>query len=147
MLEEIQNIVEENNVEDTAEVQPEVTTVTKSVKSEGLIMPKIQRIIEMTLRLLGVDDWVTYGQVMRNALFVISIVFIGVVEIFNSHLAVRLNRNINKKSDKIKELRWEYMTVKTDLNQKSKQSELQKIVEPYGLKTLQEPPKKIEVEK
>jgi hypothetical protein len=33
------------------------------------------------------------------------------------------------------------------MNQKSKQSELQKIVEPYGLKPLQEAPKKIEVKK
>ena len=76
-----------------------------------------------------------------------AIVFIGVIEIFNTHMAVRLNRGINKKQETIKELRWEYMTVKTEMNQKSKQSELQKILEPYGLKSLQEPPKKIEVKK
>ena len=116
-------------------------------KSDGVLFARLQRMIEMVLRLLGVDDWVNYGQVMRNALFVISIVFIGVMEVFNGHWAVRMNRNINKKNEKIKELRWEYMTAKTDLNQKSKQSELQKIVEPYGLKTLQEPPKKIEINK
>lgn len=39
------------------------------------------------------------------------------------------------------------MNVKTEMNLKSKQSELQKIVEPYGLKSLQEPPKKIEINK
>jgi cell division protein FtsL len=143
VLEEEEKIVTDTNTEDS-----DISAVNDTVppaKSESILFARLQRMIEMVLRLLGVDDWVNYGQVMRNALFVISIVFIGVMEVFNGHLAVRMNRNINKKNEKIKELRWEYMTAKTDLNQKSKQSELQKIVEPYGLKTLQEPPKKIEV--
>ena len=108
---------------------------------------KLQRIVEGTLQLFGVEDFISYAQVMHNFFFVAAIVLIGVLEIFNTHLAVRLNRSINKKQDIIKELRWEYMNVKTEMNQKSKQSELQKIVEPYGLKTLQEAPKKIEIKK
>jgi len=108
---------------------------------------RIQRVVESLLRILGIDDFITYAQVMHNFVFVLAIVFIGVLEIFNTHLAVRLNRNINKKQDAIKELRWEFMTTKTEMNLKSKQSELQKILAPYGLKSLQEPPKKIEINK
>ena len=108
---------------------------------------KLQRVIEAVLRVFGIDDFISYAQVMHNFLFVAAIVFIGVIEIFNTHLAVRLHRGIYKKQEIIKELRWEYMTVKTEMNQKSKQSELQKILEPTGLKSLQEPPKKIEVKK
>lgn len=108
---------------------------------------RLQKMVESVLRVFGIDDFISYAQVMHNFLFVVAIVFIGVLEIFNTHLAVRLNRGINKKQEIIKELRWEFMTVKTDMNQKSKQSELQKILEPNGLKSLQEPPKKIEVEK
>jgi len=108
---------------------------------------KLQKMVETVLRVFGIDDFISYAQVMHNFLFVVAIVFIGVIEIFNTHMAVRLNRGINKKQETIKELRWEYMTVKTEMNQKSKQSELQKILEPYGLKSLQEPPKKIEVKK
>jgi hypothetical protein len=108
---------------------------------------RFQRIVESMLRVFGIDDFISYAQVMHNFLFVVAIVFIGVIEIFNTHMAVRLNRNITKKQDVIKELRWEYMTVKTDMNQKSKQSELQKVLEPYVLKSLQEPPKKIEVKR
>lgn len=108
---------------------------------------RLQKMVESVLRVFGIDDFISYAQVMHNFLFVVAIVFIGVLEIFNTHLAVRLNRGINKKQEVIKELRWEFMTVKTDMNQKSKQSELQKILEPNGLKSLQEPPKKIEVEK
>ena len=108
---------------------------------------RFQKIVESVLRVFGIDDFISYAQVMHNFLFVAAIVFIGVIEIFNTHLSVRLNRGISKKQEAIKELRWEYMTVKTEMNQKSKQSELQKILEPYGLKSLQEPPKKIEVKK
>ena len=108
---------------------------------------KLQKMVESVLRVFGIDDFISYAQVIHNFLFVAAIVFIGVIEIFNTHMAVRLNRGINKKQETIKELRWEYMTVKTEMNQKSKQSELQKILEPYGLKSLQEPPKKIEVKK
>jgi len=78
---------------------------------------------------------------------VAAIVLIGVIEIFNTHLSVKLNRSINRKQNEIKELRWEYISVKTELNQKSKQSILQKVLEPHGLKPLQEPPVKIEVKK
>lgn len=108
---------------------------------------KFQKMVETVLRVFGIDDFISYAQVMHNFLFVVAIVFIGVIEIFNTHLAVRLNRGISKKQDVIKELRWEYMTVKTEMNQKSKQSELQKTLEPFGLKSLKEPPKKIEVKK
>ncbi len=108
---------------------------------------KFQKMVETVLRVFGIEDFISYAQVLHNFFFVGAIVFIGVLEIFNTHLAVRLNRGIGKEQEIIKELRWEYMTVKTDMNQKSKQSELQKILEPYGLRSLQEAPKKIEVQK
>ena len=107
----------------------------------------LQRIIEAALLVFGISDFITYAQVLRNVFFVLTIVGIGVVEIFNTHLSERMMRRIEKQTEHVKELRWEYMTVKTNMNQKAKQSELQKILEPYGLRSLQEPPKKIEVKK
>jgi Bacteriodetes cell division protein (FtsL-like) len=108
---------------------------------------QLQRIIEATLQVFGISDFVTYAQVLRNVFFVLTIIGIGVVEIFNTHWSERMMRKIEKQTEHVKELRWEYMTVKTNMNQKAKQSELQKILEPYGLRSLQEPPKKIEVKK
>jgi len=108
---------------------------------------QMQRMIESVLRVLGIEEFISYAHVMHNFLFVLAIVFIAVLEVFNTHLAVRLNRNIINKQKLIKELRWEYVGVKSEMNLKSKQSELQKILEPYGIKSLQEPPKKIEVKK
>ena len=115
----------------------------ESVKTQN----RFQKIVESVLHVFGIADFISYAQVIHNFLFVVAIVFIGVIEIFNTHLAVRLNRNISKEQEIIKELRWEYMNVKTNMNLKSKQSQLQTILEPYGIKPLKEPPKKIEVKK
>ncbi len=122
-------------------MQEEISTETSSTPNRW------QRMVETILRVFGIDDFISYAHVMHNFFFVLAIVLIGIIEIFNTHLAVRLNRNINKKQKNIQELRWEYISVKTEMNLKSKQSELQKILEPHGIKALQEPPKKIEVPK
>ena len=45
------------------------------------------------------------------------------------------------------EMRWEYMTTKSELENISKQSEVAKLVAPSGLKELREPPRKIVVKK
>jgi cell division protein FtsL len=131
--------------------EPEINIEEEKIAATDEVVAKpqtrFQKLIETVLRFFGIDEWISYGQVMHNFLFVVAIVGIGVIEIFNTHLAVKLNRSITEKENNIKELRWEYMTEKTIINQKSKQSELQKIVEPYGLKSLQEAPKKIEVKK
>lgn len=124
-----------------------MTEEPEHIEEEVKPQNKFQRIVEAVLHVLGIEEFITYAQVMHNFLFVAAIVFIGILEIFNTHLAVRLSREIDKKQEIIRELRWEYTSIKTDMNQKSKQSALQTILEPYGLKTLQEPPKKIEVKK
>lgn len=106
-----------------------------------------KQVVERVLNLLGVDEWVTYNAVVRNALFVLFLVAIGLFHISNTHSAERMMRGINTLERDIRELRWEYLSIKSDLMLKSKQSELVKRLEPYGFKELREPPKKIVIEK
>ena len=120
-------------------------TTPQDNNTPAITKSPLQRIVEATLDVFGISDLVTYAQVLRNVFFVLTIIGIGVVEIFNTHWTERMLRRIDKKTEHVKELRWEYMTVKTNMNQRAKQSELLKVLEPYGLKSLQEPPKKIEV--
>lgn len=56
-------------------------------------------------------------------------------------------RRINKLGKEIKELKWEYINVKSELMFRSKMSEVSKSVEPLGLKQLSSPPQKIELAK
>ncbi|QQR96847.1 MAG: hypothetical protein IPK18_07935 [Sphingobacteriales bacterium] len=120
-----------------------ITTDTSATTQKN----KFQRVVEGMLRVLGIDEFVTYVQVLKNFFVVLTIVCIGIIEIFNTHLAERMTRRINNKKQEIKELRWEYMSVNAEKNEKTKQSEIQKLVLPLGLNPLQEPPKKIEIEK
>ena len=61
---------------------------------------------------------------------------LAVVYIYNGHYADKTIRNINQTAREVKELQYEYKTVKSEVMFRSKQSELAKAVEPLALKEL-----------
>ncbi|MEE1945110.1 FtsL-like putative cell division protein [Pedobacter sp. KR3-3] len=75
--------------------------------------------------------------------FLIFLCVLVMVYIANSHMAVKNVRNIDKLSKEVKELSWEYKSLKADLMFKSKLTEVAKKVDTLGIKELIEPPKKI----
>jgi hypothetical protein len=68
--------------------------------------------------------------------FFLFLAALAVVYIYNGHNADRLNREIARTTKELKELQYEYKTVKGDVLFRSKQSELVKAVVPLGLKEL-----------
>jgi hypothetical protein len=70
---------------------------------------------------------------------------LAMLYIRNAHYSETLVRNIDQAHDKLREVRWEYMTVKAELMSASKQTEIAKAVKSIGLKELSEPPKKIRI--
>ena len=77
--------------------------------------------------------------------FIIFLCFLVMIYIANSHWTMKNIRNIDKLSKEIKELSWEYKSLKADLMFKSKMTEVAKKVDTLGLKELIEPPKRIVV--
>lgn len=77
--------------------------------------------------------------------FIIFLCVLVMIYIANSHWTMKNIRNIDKLSKEIKELSWEYKSLKADLMFKSKMTEVAKKVDTLGLKELIEPPKKIVV--
>ena len=63
--------------------------------------------------------------------------------IANGHYADNTMRKINSTSKHLKEMEYEFKTVKRNVIFRSKESELVKAVEPLGLKELISPPLKI----
>lgn len=63
-----------------------------------------------------------------------------VLYIANGHYADKNIRKINATSKKLKEMEYEFKTIKRDVIFRSKESELVKAVEPLGLKELIAPP-------
>ena len=92
---------------------------------------------------LDLSRWVHHQTVIRNLPFIFFIAAIGIFYIANAHYAEKNVREIDQIEKRLNELRWEYMTTKSELEYISKQSEVAKMLEPAGLKELREPPKKI----
>lgn len=78
--------------------------------------------------------------------YLIFLCVIGMIYIANSHMAVKRIRDIDRLSKEVKELSWEYKSLKAELMFKSKMTEVAKKVDTLGLKELIEPPKKIIVQ-
>ncbi len=87
---------------------------------------------------------INYQLITRNLPFLLFLAVIALVYIANSHLAEKKVRRINKLGKEIRELKWEYLSVKSELMFRSKLSEVSKAVEPLGLKELNTPPQRIE---
>jgi hypothetical protein len=88
-------------------------------------------------------DWKTffnYNRVVKNIPFFLFLALLAIVYIYNGHHADKLIRKISATEKNIKELEYEYKTVKSDLIFRSKASELVKAVEPLGLKESKVPP-------
>jgi hypothetical protein len=88
-------------------------------------------------------DWkkvFSYRWIVKNVPFFLFLAALAVVYIYNGHDADKTIRNINKVSNELKELQYEYKTLKSEVMFRSKQSELAKAVAPLGLKELIVPP-------
>ena len=75
--------------------------------------------------------------------FIVYLAFLAMIYIGNRHFTENTIREIDKLSKEVKELSWEFKTVKADLMLKSTQTEVAKQVDTLGLKEPVEPPKKI----
>ncbi|MGF2413499.1 MAG: FtsL-like putative cell division protein, partial [Ferruginibacter sp.] len=88
-------------------------------------------------------DWkkfLSYKWVVKNIPFFLFLSALAVLYIYNGHYADKLTRKINVTEKHIKELEYEYKTVKSEVIFRSKASELIKVVEPMGLKESKVPP-------
>ena len=81
-----------------------------------------------------------YRWVVRNVSFLLFLASLAVIYIYNGHYADKISRNLNRTNKELKELQYEYKTLKSEVMFRSKESELAKAVEPFGLKELTSPP-------
>ncbi|TBO42162.1 FtsL-like putative cell division protein [Pedobacter kyonggii] len=90
------------------------------------------------------NDGLVSKEAATDALpYLCFLALLGMIYIANSHFAVKNVRRIDKLNKEVKELRWEYKSLKADLMFKSKLTEVAKKVDTLGIKELIEPPKKI----
>ncbi len=81
-----------------------------------------------------------YRWIVSNIPFFLFLAGLAVLYIYNGHMADKLVRKIAVSEKNIKELEYEYKSVKADVIYRSKASELVKAVEPLGLREPKQPP-------
>jgi predicted membrane protein len=77
---------------------------------------------------------------VKNIPFYLFAAILAIIYIANGHYADKTIRKINATSKHLKEMEYEYKTIKQDVIFRSKESELARAVEPLGLKELVVPP-------
>ena len=81
-----------------------------------------------------------YRWLMKNIGFFLFLAALAIVYIYNGHYADKISRDITRTDKEVKELQYEYKTLKSEVMFRSKQSELARAVAPFGLKELTRPP-------
>ena len=78
--------------------------------------------------------------IVKNIPFYLFASALAVIYIANGHYADKTIRKINSTAKHLKEMEYEFKTVKRDVIFRSKESELAKAVAPLGLKEILTPP-------
>ena len=118
-----------NKVEEPEEIAGDTEEVSSAAKA--------------TARASAKQRWkprFSYSWIMKNIRFFLFLAALAVIYIYNGHYADKVVRDINRTNQEIKELQYEYKTLKSEVMFRSKQSELAKAVDPFGLKELTKPP-------
>lgn len=84
---------------------------------------------------------------IRNLTYVFFLAILGVVYIANTHYAEKNLRKTNVLENKIREAKWEYMSLKSEVNQNSTRSRIGKGLDGFNYLDDQKMPRKIEVSK
>ena len=89
--------------------------------------------------IINKPDWrkkFNYRIIVRNIPFFLFLSALAVLYIYNGHYADKLIRKIGASEKNIKELQYEYKSIRSEVIFRSKASELARAVEPLGLKEL-----------
>ena len=78
--------------------------------------------------------------IVKNIPFYLFVSALTIIYIANGHYADKTIRKINSTAKHLKEMEYEFKTVKRDVIFRSKESELAKAVAPLGLKEILTPP-------
>ncbi|HSU50130.1 MAG TPA: FtsL-like putative cell division protein [Segetibacter sp.] len=81
----------------------------------------------------AVGDFFNYSWIVKNIAFFLFLAVLAVVYIANGHMSDNRIRKINETARKLKDLQYEYKTLKSEMMFKSRESEMVKAAEPLGL--------------
>ena len=86
----------------------------------------------------AIKSILNYEWIVVNISFFLFLAVLAILYIANGHLTDKTIRNINTTKREIKQLQFEYKTLKADLMLKSESIHIEKAMAPYGLQVSKE---------
>ena len=83
--------------------------------------------------LRAIGELLNYKWIVKNISFFLFLAALAVIYIANGHMADNRIRKISETGRQLKDLQYEYKTLKGEMMFKSRQSEMAKATEPLGL--------------
>ncbi len=98
--------------------------------------------VRNSIRAFG--EYFSYGWILKNMSFFLFLSVLAVLYIANGHMADNRIRRINDTARQLKDLQYQFKTIKSEMMFRSRGSELVKAAEPLGLMLDSVPPLRIE---
>ncbi|MBS1775754.1 MAG: hypothetical protein JSS64_05670 [Bacteroidetes bacterium] len=98
------------------------------------------------------NDWrawvekISYKGIVNNIPFLAFVVLLCVLYIANNQRTIDAQRVLNRKNDELKELRWKYMDIKSQLMNAGMETEIIRNAAPQGLKPMMLPAYRIDLD-
>ncbi|HEY8396448.1 MAG TPA: FtsL-like putative cell division protein [Flavihumibacter sp.] len=83
---------------------------------------------------------INYQLIVQHMPFFLFLSGLAVLYIYNGHYSDKIIKSISRTNKELKELQFEYKTMKSEVMFRSKQTEIAKAVAPLGLMELTTPP-------
>ncbi len=99
------------------------------------------------LSFINIAGWIDRNTVIRLMPYIFFLTFLAIIYIANSYYAEKTIRDIDSITTELKELRSEYISNKSEVMFRSKQSQVANQVRSTGLEESVVPPKKIQIKK
>jgi hypothetical protein len=90
--------------------------------------------------------FISQERAISSVPYVFFLTLLGIMYIANGYNAEQIVRDLDSVGDELKEMRSEYITIKSDLNFNSKQSQVAQATFDLGIKSSTTPPSKIVVD-
>jgi hypothetical protein len=100
--------------------------------------------IQHTVTKNSLKKFFNYQWITGNMNFILFLNILIILYISNGHVADRTIRNINKTQNELKELQYQYKSVKSDVMYRSEEEQVLKAAIPLGLKISNEIPTTIQ---
>lgn len=129
---------------------PNKIIITETDNSDEMLhehkaQPQASRLTDSLKKMTDFDFRISPDWLKKQIPFLLFIVFLMLLHIWNVHYTERIIRNTEKLNRENKELRSEYISIFSELMNESKQSSIAKKLDTLSVKELVTPPVKITI--